>query len=241
MYHKHRNEITLSIRNKTPKAAKSVCFQSSLEPNRTYEGESLYREFSEFCSRKPAEIESFIKLIEGFILDELKKGNRLDFGLVSFLPRLSGAMKTKDGDPEEQGLFVRGSVKARRKLMESLERHLEPINRHGPRQRIRLYGTSDKEQQHLYNKIHIGETFVALTSSLVSFDPKMEDEGLFLENKRGKVFGKAEMLAAGKYNSYEAVFRGNIPVGNYILIAQTRCGKGPGYDLRRARVKIRVI
>lgn len=241
MYPKHRNEITLSIRNKTPKAAKSVCFQSSLEPNRTYAGESLYREFSEFCNRKPAEIESFIKLIEGFILEQLKKGNRLDFGLVSFLPRLSGAMKTKDGDPEEQGLFVRGSVKPRKKLMESLDRHLEPINRQGPRQRIRLYGTTDREQQHMYDKIRIGEPFVALASTLVSFDPKMEDEGLFLENKRGKVFGKAEMLNVGENQDFEAIFRGNIPAGNYILIAQTRCGKGPGYDLRRARAKIRVV
>lgn len=241
MYPKHRNQITLSIRNKTPKAAKSVCFQSSLEPNRTYEGESLYREFSEYCNRKPFEIESFIKLIEGFILDELKKGNRLDFGLVSFLPRLSGAMRTRDGDPEEQGLFVRGSVKARKKLMESLDRHLEPINRHGPKQRIGLYGTTDKEMQRMYDKIRIGETFVALTSSLVSFDPKMEDEGLFLENKRGKVFGKAEILNVGENHDFEAIFRGNIPTGNYILIAQTRCGKGSGYDLRRARAKIRVV
>ena len=47
----------------------------------------------------------------------LAQGNRLDFGLVSFYPRLSGALSSRDIDPEQDGLFVRGAVKATRTLM----------------------------------------------------------------------------------------------------------------------------
>lgn len=58
--------------------------------------------------------------IERFIRRELENGNRLDFGLVSFLPRLSAALPARDADPGETGIRLRGSVKARKSLSASL-------------------------------------------------------------------------------------------------------------------------
>ena len=42
------------------------------------------------------------------------EGKQLDFDLVSFYPRLSGALPSRDSDPAAEGMFVRGAVKARR-------------------------------------------------------------------------------------------------------------------------------
>ena len=67
-------------------------------------------------------------MLEGFILAELAKGKKIDFELVSFYPRLSGALPSRDSSPEAEGLFVRGAVKARRTLMNGLKDKLEAVN-----------------------------------------------------------------------------------------------------------------
>jgi hypothetical protein len=54
---------------------------------------------------------------ESFILDQLAKGFRLDFGLVSFYPRLSGGLSSRDADPEADRA-LRGDCRDRGELME---------------------------------------------------------------------------------------------------------------------------
>ena len=55
-------------------------------------------------------------------------GRQLNFDLVSFYPRLSGTLSSRDADPGTEDVYVRGAVKARRKLMEGFKRSLDPVN-----------------------------------------------------------------------------------------------------------------
>ena len=89
-------------------------FQTNLTPNATLEGKELIERWADFSRLNAAQAETTLVLLKGFILDELAKGNKLDFELVSFYPRLSGALPSRDSSPDAEGLYVRGAVKARR-------------------------------------------------------------------------------------------------------------------------------
>ena len=88
-------------------------FRGELMPN---EWLSSVDEIAEKWARRsfmqPAAAKGLIASLEGFIEDELRDGNRLDFDLVSFSPRLSGGLSSRNADPESDGLHVRGAVKA---------------------------------------------------------------------------------------------------------------------------------
>ena len=103
-------------------------FQTNLTPNATLEGKELIERWADFSRLNAAQAETTLVLLKGFILEELAKGNKLDFGLVSFYPRLSGALSSRDSSPEAEGLYVRGAVKARRPLMNGLKDKLEAVN-----------------------------------------------------------------------------------------------------------------
>jgi hypothetical protein len=66
--------------------------------------------------------------LEECILDALSDGYQLNFGLVSFYPRLSGALPSRDSDPAAEGLYVRGAVKARRALRDGLKEKIDAVN-----------------------------------------------------------------------------------------------------------------
>ena len=103
-------------------------FQTNLTPNATLEGKELIERWADFSRLNAAQAETTLVLLKGFILEELAKGNKLDFGLVSFYPRLSGALSSRDSSPGAEGLYVRGAVKARRPLMNGLKDKLEAVN-----------------------------------------------------------------------------------------------------------------
>ena len=102
-------------------------FQTNLTPNATLEGKELIERWADFSRLNAAQAETTLVLLKGFILEELAKGNKLDFGLVSFYPRLSGALSSRDSSPGAEGLYVRGAVKARRPLMNGLKDKLEAV------------------------------------------------------------------------------------------------------------------
>lgn len=84
-------------------------FQADLTPNATIEGNELVERWAEFSRLNSAQAETTLVLLKGFILEELAKGNKLDFELVSFYPRLSGALSSRDSSPDAEGLYVRGA------------------------------------------------------------------------------------------------------------------------------------
>ena len=103
-------------------------FQTNLTPNDTFKGKNLIRRWADYSRLNLAQAEVTLTLLRGFILDELAKGNKLDFELVSFYPRLSAALPNRDSSPDAEGLYVRGAVKARRPLMNELKDKLEAVN-----------------------------------------------------------------------------------------------------------------
>ena len=114
---------------KAVKTGKARRFQAELEPNRVLEGEDLIEELARYgYANERVRAELAMTIFEGFVVAKLAEGYRIDTGLVSFVPRLSGALSTRDIDPETDGLYVQGSVTARGKLRHALRDKIEAVN-----------------------------------------------------------------------------------------------------------------
>ena len=150
-------------------------FQTNLTPNATLEGKELIRRWAEFSRLNPAQAETTLVLLKGFILEELAKGNKLDFELVSFYPRLSGALSSRDSSPDAEGLYVRGAVKARRPLMNGLKDKLEAVN-DLTTVRSHIYNVFDKTLQR-FDVLATGHV-LSVAGYDIPVDAAKEDEGV---------------------------------------------------------------
>ena len=215
-------------------------FQTNLTPNDTFKGKNLIRRWADYSRLNPAQAEVTLTLLRGFILDELAKGNKLDFELVSFYPRLSGALPSRDSSPDAEGLYVRGAVKARRPLMTGLKDKLEAVNGLTTVQ-SHIFNVFDKTAKR-FDVLATGHV-LSVAGCDIPVDAAKEDEGVWLERRTHKGY---ERVTKGRIVGYaadftEVVFDEQIAPGAYVLAFYTRCGHGDGYRVVRVSRKIRAI
>jgi len=231
----HRREIQVVTRENGMGEGESRAFQAKAVPNMTLSGEDLVKRFAERADIHPMRARMAIDLLEGFILDQLAEGNRLDFGLVTFYPRLSGGLSSRDADPESEGVYLRGAVKARLPLMNALRKKLEPVNKLS-NDRPRLFGVCDAETKE--PGVVAAGRVLELTGRDIPIDTSRPDEGVWLEKRtRGKLV-KAEVVESAAQTA-KIVFRETPECGQYALALVTRCGK-PDYRPRRCLADVRV-
>ena len=178
--------------------------------------------------------------LEGYILQELGKGKRLDFNLVSFYPRLSGALSSRDSDPESDGLYVRGAVKARRALVNGLKRSLEAENGLAVT-RPRIFNVFDKTVDK-FDVIAAGHDLSA-SGREFRIDLSRDDEGVWLERDthKGTVqIARARVLESTQIIT-EFVFDEPIRRGKYFITICTRCGRGADYRVVRCRHEVTAL
>ena len=113
-----------SIKAVARKTAMGGLFQAALKPVDVLTMDDIADRWATYSGQPRGMAKSHLMGFESFILDQLAEGYRLDLGLVSFYPRLSGGLSSRDADPESDGLFVRGAVKARRALVNGLKLRL---------------------------------------------------------------------------------------------------------------------
>jgi len=215
-------------------------FQTNLTPNATLKGRELIERWAAFSRLNDSQAETTLVLLKGFILDELAKGNKLDFDLVSFYPRLSSALSSRDSSPDAEGLFVRGAVKARRPLVNGPKDKLEAVNGLTTVQ-SHIYNVFDKTAKR-FDVLATGHV-LSVAGSEIPVDATKEDEGVWLERRMHKGHVR---VAKGRIVSYalditDVVFDQEIAPGMYVLAFYTRCGRGDGYRVVRVSRKIRAV
>ena len=215
-------------------------FQANLTPNDTLKGKGLIRRWADYSRLNVAQAETTLVLLRGFILDELAKGNRLDFELVSFYPRLSAALPNRDSSPDAEGLYVRGAVKARRPLMNELKDKLEAVNGLSS-VHSHIFNVFDKTLKR-FDVLAAGHV-LSVSGYEIPVDAATEDEGVWLEKRthngyervtKGRIVGYATDLT-------EVIFDEAVAPGVYVLAVYTRCGHGDGYRVVRVSRKIRAV
>ena len=233
-----------SIKAVARSTAMGGTFQAALKPVDVLTMDDIAERWASYSGQPQGMAKSHLIGFESFILDQLTKGYRLDFGLVSFYPRLSGGLTSRDADPEADGLFVRGAVKARRALVNGLKRRLVAENAQAT-SRVRIYSVFDRETSR-YGTVTPGHT-LSISGNDILIDPTRDDEGIWLEKRlhvnsrrhsytkvaRGRILKSDTALA-------EVVFDEAIPKGTYLLTLYTRCGRGTDFKVIHCRSEVNV-
>ena len=233
-----------SIKAVARETAMGGMFQATLRPVDVLTMDDIAERWASYSGQPQGMAKSHLIGFESFILDQLAKGCRLDFGLVSFYPRLSGGLTSRDADPEADGLFVRGAVKARRALVNGLKRRLVAENSQTT-SRARIYSVYDGETRR-YGTVTPGHT-LSISGNDIVIDPARDDEGVWLEKRlhdssrhhsyvkvaRGRIL-KSDIAIA------EVVFDEAVPKGTYLLTLYTRCGRGTDFKAVHCRSEVSV-
>ena len=225
-------------------------FQAEIVPNAVFEGRELWERFAAFLGLpfdKAHQAKTRITEIEDFILSELERGNRLDFGLVSFFPKLSAALPERDADPTAVGVHVRGAVKSRRSLSAPLDKYLVAENPTATETSriLNVIIEGDRTPSRGVDRITDGKVLSALCKD-VTIDLSQPDEGIWLEKQAKRWHEQHLKVADCEYlrTDYDCLkFRLNEKVapGKYMLTMGTRAGRGPDYKLRVVRHLVRVV
>ena len=99
-----------SIKAVARSTAMGGTFQAAMRPVDVLTMDDIAERWASYSGQPHGMSKSHLIGFVNFILDQLARGYRLDFGLVSFYPRLSGGLTSRDADPEADGLFVRGHI-----------------------------------------------------------------------------------------------------------------------------------
>lgn len=235
--------LNLRVRKNSARAGVQA-FQAEVVPHNTYEGTELYARLSDFLGygKDGYRARSLVQNVEAFIRQELEQGNRLDFGLVSFFPKLSAALPTQDADPDEAGLFVRGGVKARKALSASMADHLLAKN---PEAGDPIWISSIYNETLDTYDLVAERCVLSVAARYVTVDPSRPDEGIWLEKQIKRRRQKhiplvhAEIIEA-KDDQIRCRFAEVPSPGKYNFVVGTRGTNGPDYKLRFVRHVVRV-
>ena len=179
---------------------------------------------------KPVLAKTMIGSLEEFILQALAEGKQLDFGLVSFYPRLSGALPSRDSDPATEGLYVRGAVKARRALRDGLKEKIDAVNSYSS-VRPRLFNVYDKDAER-FDRISEGHKLSAVGRD-IQMDPLDPEEGVWIERRTKHGYEpimKAKILHSDP-GRVEFMYNGDLPPRKYLIAVHTRCGRGKDHKV----------
>lgn len=222
---------TIKIHARTSKVDETVArgrqmFQVDAEPNEVLEGRALTERFAKKIKVDVSEANYIIESLQEFVLEELQSGNRLDFELVSFLPQLSGTLPSRDANPTDAGLAIKGHVKARPALRNALKGRLITTPEWGA-----IRSLMDVPLK-LFDKIVIGH-LIHLAGFNMAIDPDQPDEGIWLENGRGEVVSRAQ-VGYSDAQIAECCFGQSVEPGKYTIVLANRASKkGSDYKLCR--------
>ena len=239
-----RTKLKAIPRQTAVKGGQARRFQVDLEPTNILSGDELFAELAKFgFSGEPFQAQMALLTIERFIEMKLAEGCQIDLGLVSFVPRLSGALSTRDADPESDGLYVQGTVTGRAKLRQAIRDKVEAVNVLA-KKFIRIHNLFD-ETTRKFDEITAGHT-LSIIGQDIAIDTARPDEGFWLEkrsghwNRKPRPVQKAELLETHAHDA-KIVFREPIPRGKYTLVVATRCGEGGDYKLRRTGHPVKAV
>ena len=215
-------------------------FQTNLTPVTTLSDKELVERWAAYSRLNSAVAEATLTMLEGFILAKLSEGKKLDFNLVSFYPRLSGALSNRDSSPEAEGLYVRGAVKARRPLMNGLKDKLEAVNDLST-VHSRIFNVFDKTRKR-FDVLAAGD-ILSVSGVDIQVDATKKDEGVWLERRthKGYVQVAKGRIVSSSHDILETVFDDPIAIGKYVIALYTRCGHGNNYRVVRVSHKIRAV
>lgn len=237
-----KKEMTMSKTRKTlhVKARKNSAggkFQAEIETVGVLGIADIAERWTEGMALKPGMAKALIGSLEDCILDALSDGYQLNFGLVSFYPRLSSALPSRDSDPESEDLFVRGAVKARKPLVNGLKGRLDAVNSLSS-SRPRIFSVFDRDTER-FDVIAAGHT-LTVSGRDIQIDVSDPEEGVWIEKRTKHGYervSKARLLRSD-CGMAEFILDDELPPRKYLVAIATRSGKGKNYKVVTCRHEV---
>lgn len=214
-------------------------FQSEIKPVGVLDVMEIAERWAESMALKPGMAKMMIGSLEDFILDALSDGYQLNFGLVTFYPRLSGALPSRDSDPESEGLFVRGAVRARKSLVNGLKDNLDVVNSLSS-SKPQIFNVLDKDTKR-FDVIAPGHT-LSVSGRDILIDASDPEEGVWLEKRTKNGYEqvvKARLLSSDS-SMAEFVVDGELSPRKYLIAVYTRSGRGKDHKVVVCRHEVSV-
>lgn len=229
-------ELAVVPRTRAAGAGANRKYQAHVTPTEVLSGRALKQRLAE-CGFDGNVIKAgqALEAIEGFVLEELAAGRRLDFGLISFYPKLSGGLSAVDADPVADGLSVEGAVRALPALRDALRKRVMGVNSVG-KSPIRIFNVFDASTEK-FDRIRVGCP-VHVVGRDIDVSSDRADEGYHLEKRDGRWKHKPKFIAAAEVlasdsGSADIVFRTPITPGKYTLVVTTRSGASVDHEIKR--------
>ncbi len=216
-------------------------FQADVIPNRVLDKKDVVDALAKDLGLAPAAIEVVISGLDDLVVRELGRGNRVDLGLVSFLPKLSGALSARDADPSFDGLRLCGSARARHKLVNAIDENLVPVNK-VTGNKVVLSSVATKGDE-IGGRIKAGTAAIATGIGLVVVEGRA-DEGIWLQSRQAygyKDTGFKARILFQDADHVEFVFDALPPPGKYSLVLAGRGGNTTAYRAARRRLNVEVV
>lgn len=237
-------ELAVIPRTKAVGAGANRKYQAHVAPAEVLSGRALKQRLAE-CGFDGNVIKAgqALEAIEGFVVEELAAGRRLDFGLISFYPKLSGGLSAVDADPAADGLSVEGAVRALPALRDAIRKRVTGVNAVS-KSSIRIFNVFDAETEK-FDRIRVGRP-VHVVGHDIEVSPDRADEGYHLEKRDGRWKHKPKFIASADVLTSEAgsadiVFRMPITPGKYTLVITTRSGASVDHEIKRIGHPVTVV
>ena len=233
---KERKSLYISTR----KTSMNRKFQADIRVNEVLEVDEIAERWAESNAIKPSLAKSMIRSLEDYIIDALADGCQLNFSLATFYPRLTGALSSRDADPESENLYVRGAVRARRSLVYGLKDKVEAVNSLSE-VRPRFFTIFDTVSKK-FDEVATGHEMSAAGTD-IDIDPTRPDEGVWLERRKNNGYEKVmkARLVSSDCGKAVFVFEGEMPPQKCAVAIYTRCGRSTDYKALVCRREVAVV
>ena len=196
--------------------------------------DEMARKVGEFLHKDESFGRFAIGAVELVLERELSEGHRVDLGWMTLTPKLKGALKSVDDDPDPEKIDVSASLsKSLRHTVRNLR--LVNANKQGG---IILYELQEEGAKGQNLLCEPGRRIV-LNGSGLALDPQKPDEGIWLEDETGDVVARAAISFCDK-STCQFSFSTLPPDGKYVLVVSSRNGRDKSYAPKNATRRVSV-
>lgn len=228
------SEIVFDVAEIKGGAAGSRKYRPLMRALKTVGPDEMARKVGEYLHKDESFGRFAIGAVELTLERELAEGHRIDLGWMTLTPKLKGALKSVDEDPDPEKIDVSVSLsKSLRHTVRNLQ--LVNANRQGG---IVLYEMREDgaEEQNLLREA--GRRIV-LNGSGLSLDPQKPDEGIWLESETGDVVARAAVSHCDTATCHFS-FVSLPPDGKYALVVSSRNGRSKSHASKKAKRRVSV-
>lgn len=229
------NEIVFDVAEIKGGASGKRKYRPLMRGLKTVGPDEMARKVGEYLHKDASFGRLAIGAVELILERELSDGHRVDLGWMTLTPKLKGALKSVDEDPDSEKIDVSASLsKSVRQTVRNLQ--LVNANKQGG---IVLYELQE-EGAGKQNLLSEPGRRIVLNGSGLALDPQKPDEGIWLEGETGDVVARAAVSHCDTATCHFS-FASLPPNGKYALVVSSRNGRNKSYAPKRGARRVSVV